>query len=133
MCQLYTTKITDEQLEKIYEKITFFINSKKVFKFNNLGLFACWFKIIFPRKYKRVCSQFVSECLTYACPEIILPKHYWIMQPEDFKFVKNIDLIYRGNMRDIPIGLTDEEIKEQINKYKDYNPMEFSNNKKRKK
>ena len=133
LCQLYTTKITDEQLEKIYEKITFFINSKKVFKFNNLGLFACWFKIIFPRKYKRVCSQFVSECLTYACPEIILPKHYWIMQPEDFKFVKNIDLIYRGNMRDIPIGLTDEEIKVQINKYKDYNPMEFSNNKKRKK
>ena len=109
------------------------MNSKKEFKFNNLGLFACWFKIKMPRKYKRVCSQFVAECLDYACPEIEMPKHFWIMQPEDFKFVKNIHMIYRGKMKDIPIGLSEEEIAERIAKYKDYNPLEFSKHKNKKK
>ena len=73
----------------------------------------------------------MSECLDYACPEIILPKHYWIMQPEDFKFAKNIDLMYRGNMSDIPVGLSEEEILTRIEKLKDYYPNEFG--KKRKK
>ncbi len=133
LCQIYTAKVTEEQISKIKEKLDYFANSKKKFKFNNLGLFACWFKIIFPRKYKRVCSQFVSECLTYACPEIILPKHYWIMQPEDFKHVKNIDLIFRGQMQDIPKGLSEEEIESLIEKNKNYNPNEFKENRKRKK
>lgn len=133
LCQIYTAKVTEEQISKIKEKLDYFANSKKQFKFNNLGLFACWFKIIFPRKYKRVCSQFVSECLTYACPEIILPKHYWIMQPEDFKHVKNIDLIFRGQMQDIPKGLSEEEIESLIEKNKNYNPNEFKENRKRKK
>lgn len=133
LCQIYTAKVTEEQISKIQEKLEYFANSKKTFKFNNLGLFACWFKIIFPRKYKRVCSQFVSECLTYACPEIILPKHFWIMQPEDFKHVKNIDLIFRGQMRDIPKGLSEEEIERLIEVNKNYNPNEFKENRKRKK
>ena len=133
LCQIYTAKVTEEQISKIKEKLDYFANSKKQFKFNNLGLFACWFKIIFPRKYKRVCSQFVSECLTYACSEIILPKHYWIMQPEDFKHVKNIDLIFRGQMQDIPKGLSEEEIESLIEKNKNYNPNEFKENRKRKK
>lgn len=132
LCQIYTAKVSDEQIDKIKEKLDYFQNSKKVFKFNNLGLFACWFKVIFPRKYKRVCSQFVSECLTYACPEIILPKHFWIMQPEDFKHAKNIDLVFRGEMKDIPMGLTEEQITTQIEKYKDYNPDEFKNKKRKK-
>ena len=131
LCQIYTAQVSDEQIDKIKEKLEYFSNSKKTFKFNNLGLFACWFKIKFPRKYKRVCSQFVSECLDYACPEIILPKHYWIMQPEDFKFAKNIDLMYRGNMSDIPVGLSEEEILTRIEQLKDYDPNIFG--KKRKK
>ncbi len=131
LCQIYTAQVTDEQIDKIKEKLEYFSKSKKTFKFNNLGLFACWFKIKFPRKYKRVCSQFVSECLDYACPEIILPKHYWIMQPEDFKFAKNIDLMYRGNMSDIPVGLSEEEILTRIEQLKDYDPNKFG--KKRKK
>ena len=120
-----------EEYDKIKEKLEYFSKSKKTFKFNNLGLFACWFKVKFPRKYKRVCSQFVSECVDYACPEIILPKHYWIMQPEDFKFAKNIDLMYRGNMSDIPVGLSEEEILTRIEQLKDYDPNKFG--KKRKK
>ena len=131
LCQIYTEQVPDEQIDKIKEKLEYFSNSKETFKFNNVGLFACWFKIKFPRKYKRVCSQFVSECLDYACPEIILPKHYWIMQPEDFKFAKNIDLMYRGNMSDIPVGLSEEEILTRIEQLKDYDPNEFG--KKRKK
>lgn len=133
LCQIYTAEVTEEQYAKIKEKIDYFLNSKKEFKFNNLGLFACWFKIKMPRKYKRVCSQFVAECLDYACPEIEMPKHFWIMQPEDFKFVKNIHMIYRGKMKDIPIGLSEEEIAERIEKYKDYNPLEFSKHKNKKK
>lgn len=131
LCQIYTAQVTDEQIDKIKEKLEYFSKSKKTFKFNNLGLFACWFKVKFPRKYKRVCSQFVSECVDYACPEIILPKHYWIMQPEDFKFAKNIDLMYRGNMSDIPVGLSEEEILTRIEQLKDYDPNKFG--KKRKK
>lgn len=133
LCQVYTAKVTDDQMKILKNKVNYFLNSKKEFKFNNLGLFACWFKIKFPRKYKRVCSQFVSECLTEACPEIILPKHYWIMQPEDFKYVKNIDLIYRGNLKNIPRGLSEEEIEAHKELYKDYNPDEFKENKKKRK
>ena len=55
------------------------------------------------------------------------------MQPEDFKFVQNINLIYRGPMQDIPRGLTEEEINEYIEKYKSYDTNEFSKKKKRKK
>lgn len=123
LCQIYTAEVTDEELAAIWEKINYFKNSKRTFKFNNLGLFACWFKVKFPRKYKRVCSQFVSECLSYACPNIHLPKHYWIMQPEDFKFCTDLQLIYRGNMADIPIGLSEAEVQQQIQKYKDYKPQ----------
>ena len=132
LCQIYTAKVTKEQHDQIRAKIECFLNSEKPFKFNNLGLFACWFKIIYPRKYKRVCSQFVAECLAEACPEITMPKNFWIMQPEDFKFLTNVDMIYRGKMKDIPLGLSREQIAEQIEKYKDYNPHEFSKKKRKK-
>ncbi len=42
-------------------------------------------------------------------------------------------MIYRGKMKDIPIGLSEEEIAERIAKYKDYNPLEFSKHKNKKK
>lgn len=117
---VYTALVSDEQYEKIYEKINFFKNSKKPFKFNNLGLFACWFKVIMPRKRKRVCSQFVAEAITEAaCADIKFPKHFWIMQPEDFKSTEGINLIFRGKMKDIPLGLTEEEILERIEEHKE--------------
>lgn len=120
LCLLYTSLVTNEEYDKIYEKINFFKNSKKPFKFNNLGLFACWFKIIMPRKYKRVCSQFVAEAITEAgCNNIIFPKHFWIMQPEDFKSTEGIDLVFRGKLKDIPVGgTTEEEIAQLIKQNK---------------
>lgn len=116
---VYTALVTDEEYDKIYEKINYFANSKKTFKFNNLGLFACWFKIIFPRKYKRVCSQFVAEAITHGTENIKFPKHYWIMQPEDFKDTIGMDLIFKGKMRDIPLGLSEEEIEKLIEQHKE--------------
>lgn len=123
LSQVYTTLIPDEQYEKLWHKVNYFLNSKKEFKFNNIGLFACWFKIIFPRKYKRVCSQFVAECLDFACPQIKMPKHFWIMQPEDFKFVEGVDLFFRGKMKDIPTAKSEEEILQILknNKIKENN------------
>ena len=44
LCQIYTAEVTEEQHAKIKEKIDYFLNSKKEFKFNNLGLFAFYWQ-----------------------------------------------------------------------------------------
>lgn len=66
-------------------------------KYNFIGAIPLRMGIRIPRKYKLVCSQFVARIL--ASGEIALPKDPYLMLPNDFPKIKNIQKIYEGQLQ----------------------------------
>ncbi len=96
-CSLYCLEVSDEGYEKISRRIQDFEKNYKKAKYNFLGILPQRMGIRFPRKYKLTCSQFVAVVLE-ASEEIVLPKDPYIMLPNDFQKIANIQKIYEGTI-----------------------------------
>lgn len=108
-CRIYSTLVTDDEYNSIKESVLKVFNSKKVYKFNNIGLFGCWFDIEIHRKYKRCCSQYVAESIS-CVKSIKMPRRFMTMRPNDFRYTEGLDCIYSGTIKDIPIPFDENNI-----------------------
>lgn len=108
---IYSLNVTDEQYKKIYETIYFIKKSKEKYKFNVSGLFA----ISINKKIKRnnyfYCAEFVKYILEINGVQTNLPE---LIKPEDFKKIENIQLVYRGKLKNYKRKNTREIVKEKI-------------------
>lgn len=94
---VYELEVTDEQYEKIKNKIKTMFIHREEYKFNITGLFC----VAINKKIKRpktfYCAEFVKYVLesaglnTSCLPEII--------KPEDFKKLPNMKMIYKGKLK----------------------------------
>lgn len=114
-CLVYTALIQDSEYNEIENYVESIKNSKKVWRFNDIGLFSCWFNKPWKRPYKRCCSQFVGECLGNV-HDLVLPRDPMAMRPTDFMNIKTVDgkeglqLIFNGKIRDIPVPFNEDNI-----------------------
>ena len=122
-CLIYSCLVEDEEYENIKKYIDSVYNSKKEYKFNNIGLFGCWFDIEINRKCKRCCSQFVAEAIS-CVKSIKMPRRVMTMRPNDFRYTEGLECIYSGKIKDIPIPFNEENIVPVID------PTKKENNKK---
>ena len=94
---IYSICITDEQYEKIENTIKMFEENKEEYKFNVIGLFAAGINKKIQFKNKLYCAEFVKYVLDTSGIETNLPQ---IVKPEDFKYIDNKELLYKGVLKE---------------------------------
>ena len=106
VCRIYTLDVTEEQYSNVKRLIEYIKNSKQLYKFNVIGLFAIGFnkRISFENSF--YCAEFVKYVLDKSSIKNNLPE---MIKPEDFKYIKNADVVYEGLFREYPL------YKEKIN------------------
>ncbi|MBO5375363.1 MAG: hypothetical protein J6A52_00760 [Bacilli bacterium] len=93
---IYSFDLTIEQYEKIKEIINDMKKNKKIYRFNIIGLFATVFNIKIKRNNYFYCAEFVKYLIEMAQLDLNLPD---IIRPNDFKSVDNLELRYRGLLK----------------------------------
>lgn len=94
---IYSLKVKEEEYEKIYNVIKQIQEAKEPYKFNIIGLFAIALKLRIYKEHAFYCAEFVKYSLESSGIETNLPI---MIRPESFKYLKNIKLEYKGNLRD---------------------------------
>ena len=117
--EIYSLEIADNKYEKIREEIKKFESNKEKYKFNIIGLFAVSINKKIHYKDTFYCAEFVKYLFEKVKIDNNLPD---IIRPQDFKKLKDIELVYNGKLKDYKKNeLTDkitliEEEKEVIEK-----------------
>ena len=87
--KVYSLEITDEQYEKVENKIRQIQKEKERYHFNIIGLFAVGFHKRIHKEYSFYCAEFVKTVLEKAEIKTELPE---IVKPEDFKKIQGIQV-----------------------------------------
>ena len=95
--KIYHLEITDEQYNKIKDKIEEINENKEQYKFNILGLCAVSIHMKIKRERYFYCAEFVKYLLEEAGIKTNLPE---IVKPEDFKELEGLEEIYSGLLRE---------------------------------
>lgn len=95
--KIYHLEITDEQYNKIKDKIEEINENKEQYKFNILGLCAVSIHMKIKREHHFYCAEFVKYLLEEAGIKTNLPE---IVKPEDFKELEGLEEIYSGLLRE---------------------------------
>lgn len=93
---VYSMLVTDEQYRDIVDTIRKVEINRNRYHFNVLGLFAVGFHKKIKKNYSFYCAEFVRYVLNEAKVEVELPE---LIKPEDFKYLDNINCIYKGYLR----------------------------------
>lgn len=95
-CEIYRIKVTYEQKQRYNKLIRHFVDNRKIYSYNLLGLVAVYLNINWTRENCFVCSQFVA----YTLEKIGIPleKPFSLYRPDDFRNFPNADLYYAGEL-----------------------------------
>ena len=97
-CQVYEVGVTKEQYAKFRFMIETFSKAPEFYQFNILGFATMIFNIPLRRKRKYMCSQFVAYALS-ECGILSFDKDFSLVKPNDFRNIKNLRLVYSGDMK----------------------------------
>ncbi len=94
-----TIETTEEEYLKLRSLVQSFVDEKKKFKYNYLGVFLAMFRLNYSPKCKYYCSQFVRDCLSRLniLNASTLPA---IAKPVDFLKLDTSEVIYKGLIKD---------------------------------
>lgn len=95
-CKIYKLDVTDDDYDKIIERLNNFLSEPNSFKYSFINLFLMYFDIPFQRKYHYVCSSFVTYLLHGIIP---LEKEISLVTPYDYDNL-NLSEIYEGTLHD---------------------------------
>lgn len=96
-CAISELEVTDEQYERLSEKIEYFKKNRESYKFNIAGLFMVAANKKRVKKNTFYCAEFVKYVLKRSRINVKnLPK---IIKPQDFSKLKNLNLIYEGKLQ----------------------------------
>lgn len=96
-CKLYELPVSEENYEKIKEKLQNFIERRSFLKYSKLGVVLALFQIRHKLKNQYFCSQFVAEIVKEIDPEQ-LTKDPSLYFPKDLSFLPQNTLIFQGTL-----------------------------------
>ena len=95
--EIFSLEIDNNKYEDINNEINIFKNNKEKYKFNIIGLFAVSINKKIHYKNTFYCAEFVKYLFEKAKIENNLPD---IIKPQDFRKLKDINLVYKGKLKD---------------------------------
>lgn len=97
-CQLYELEVSEKVYRAVKRIIQFYVRRKQELSYTKLGVVLSLLRIPFKRKNKYICSQFVAEVLKRA-KAANLKKFTVLYLPGDFKKLKEMKLVFEGNLQ----------------------------------
>lgn len=94
--KIFCLNITEEQYKKLKKIIKYFERKRKNYKFNAIGLFSVALNLRIKKENKFYCAEFIKYALEKANIKTNLPE---IVTPEDFLYLKDINPIYIGLLK----------------------------------
>ena len=105
---IFELEVTDEQYEKVKQKIGYVEKNKESYKFNIAGLFMVAANKRRVKKNTFYCAEFVRYVLKRSKINTkVLPK---IIKPQDFSKLEGLSLVYEGKLRNYRNFLDGEEL-----------------------
>lgn len=109
---VYSLTVSDMEYQEIEKNIRKFKEKKDLYTFNTVGLFLVAINKKIIRENSFYCAEFVRYILETSGVKLELPQ---IIQPEDFKKVENLKLVYKGYLRKYKYRDTWNKIKDMKN------------------
>ena len=109
---VYSLTVSDMEYQEIEKNIKKFKEKKDLYTFNTVGLFLVAINKKIIRENSFYCAEFVRYILETSGVKLELPQ---IIQPEDFKKVENLKLVYKGYLRKYKYRYTWNKIKDMKN------------------
>lgn len=100
-CEVYAFSADDSQYRKYEELLEEFKKHNSLYSYNVIGLIGLAFGLAIHRKNHFLCSQFVAYILT-KCGLAEFDKDIGLVKPDDFRYLKNATLVYRGDLKRLP-------------------------------
>ena len=94
--EIYSIGLNEKQYKNIKRMIKQFKKRKKIYKFNVIGMFGSAFNLKYRKENYFYCAEFVKYIVEKAKIDLNLPE---LIKPIDFRYVNNIELEYRGMLR----------------------------------
>lgn len=99
-CVLYAFRVEDEAYDAARAIVNEMVNQAERYSYNIFGLLSCKLGIVFDRRNKYFCSEFVAEVLDKS-GAIKMPRAYSLMHPMDFTRLPGAIRLYEGNVGDL--------------------------------
>lgn len=99
-CCLYELKVSERTYLRLRQKLSSMYVQREEYRYNVLGVFACYFNVSFQRRRHYFCSQFVADLLE-DCGALELPKPPALLRPADFCRVKGLRPVHQGLLEGI--------------------------------
>jgi hypothetical protein len=115
-CGAFELEITDEAYNEIEKSLNSFIENKKKYSYNFLGVIPARLGISWERKYRFTCSQFVAYLLEKS-GAVKLPKQYSLMMPDDFLKINGIKQVYSGKIGKCRIPQKTDKSESTVSQY----------------
>ena len=94
--RVYSLTVKDEKYEKVKEVIRDIQNNKLDYNFNILGLLG----VVINYKVKRERYFYCAEFVKYVLEQSNICYLPYIVKPEDFKEIDNLNVVYNGQLRE---------------------------------
>ncbi len=94
--EIYQIEVTNEQYNKIKQKIKNIEKNKDSYRFNLMGLAFAGVNHKYKRDKSFYCAEFVKYLTDEAEIELNLPD---VIRPIDFKTKTNLEILYTGSLR----------------------------------
>ncbi len=95
-CEIYRIRVTPAQKMEYNRIIRHFVNNRKDYAYNLLGLISLYLNISWTRDKKFVCSQFAAYTLEKI--GVTLEKPFSLYTPDDFRNFPGAELYYAGEL-----------------------------------
>lgn len=100
-CAVYKLKVTKRKYQKLERLLKTFAKNHKTYFYNYLGLLGVPTKQPIYVRASYFCSQFVAEVLKKS-GAISFDKPSALVTPDDFRYHKNLKLVYEGPLYEYP-------------------------------
>lgn len=95
-CEIYRIRVTADQKAQYNRIIRHFVDNRKDYAYNLLGLVSLYLNISWARDKKFVCSQFAAYTLEKI--GVALEKPFSLYTPDDFRKFPGAELYYAGEL-----------------------------------
>ena len=112
-CAIYCCEVSELQYEAIVERLSFYNETKDIYRFNLLGLVTLALNIDFERSDAFFCSQFVASLLTESGIYTFEKEPHFIT-PEDLGQIPIFEPVYSGSLLDYLQMVSEEQTKPQL-------------------
>lgn len=112
-CAIYCLAVKEADYYKMKRYINKIESQKENYRYNLIGLFAIILNIQLKRENAFFCSEFVASVLMQSDDiDLIMPISF--ITPTDLQALDNINLVYRGRLKDYPKEATKQRSQNMI-------------------